>query len=111
MGTSILKIQIENYVQKRKNQQWFEFILLKIIIRKEVKEDPNLGQWKVPLLSGPWKVPLLDGPWKVPLLGSLWKVCNFIKAKNLLESKCLVIKLELNFFLLQIVILIEGQNL
>jgi hypothetical protein len=40
VGTSIFKIQIENYVWKR-SPKWFEFSLLKRRRRKKVKEDPN----------------------------------------------------------------------
>jgi len=42
VGTSIIKIWIENYVRgKGKNHQWFEFALLKKRRRKDVKKDPN----------------------------------------------------------------------
>jgi hypothetical protein len=42
VGTSIIKIWIENYVWgKGKNHQWFEFALLKKRRGKDVKKDPN----------------------------------------------------------------------
>jgi hypothetical protein len=70
--TYILKIQIENYVQRK-----IKPLMIQIRPFKEKEKERGEGrsylggQWKVPLFGGPWKVPLLGGPWKVPLFSGL----------------------------------------
>ncbi len=75
MGTSILKIWIENYVRRKREPPIIRIPPLKGKENEGCEGRFQLGgQWKVPLLSGLWKVPLLSGPWKVPSFGGPWKV-------------------------------------
>jgi hypothetical protein len=70
VGARLLKIRVENYVQKREPQ------MIRICLFKEKERSEGRsqlgGQWKekekLPMLNGQWKekekLPMLNGQWK-----------------------------------------------
>ncbi len=78
IGTSIFKIQIENYVRKRKEPP-----MIQIRPFKEKEKEGGEGRSQ---LDDQWKISMLGGSCKVPMFGGQWKEKEKEKEKHFFTS-------------------------